>query len=38
MIEFERRRLLERMDLAALRIDALEYAFDGAVLAGRVMP
>jgi len=31
-----RSRLLERIDLAALRIDAVEYALDGAVLAGRI--
>ncbi len=36
MIEFVRRRLLERGDLAALRIDAVEHALDGAVLAGGV--
>ena len=34
--EFARRRLLERSDLAALRIDAVEDALDRAVLAGRV--
>ncbi len=33
MIEFVRGRLLERMDVAALRVDALEYALDRAVLA-----
>src|SRR5713226_5299572 len=36
MVEFGGRRLLERVDLAALRIDAVEYALDGAVLAGRI--
>ena len=30
------RRLLERGDLAALRVDAVEHALDRAVLAGRV--
>ena len=33
MIEFAGTRLLERMDLAALRIDAVEHALDRAVLA-----
>ena len=36
VIEFERRRLLERMHLAALRVDAVEDALDRAVLAGRI--
>ena len=36
MIEFMGRRLLERSDLATLRIDAVEHALDGAVLAGRI--
>ena len=36
VIEFVGCRLLERIDLAALRIDAFEDALDGAVLAGRV--
>ena len=36
VIEFVRGRLLERMDLAALRIDAFEDALDGAVLARRI--
>ncbi len=36
MVELVRRRLLERMDLAALRIDAVEDRLDGAVLAGRI--
>ena len=36
MIKLVRRRLLERIDLAALRIDAVEYMFDGAVLAGGI--
>src|SRR5205814_9487779 len=33
VIEFVGRRLLELIDHATLRIDALEYALDGAVLA-----
>ena len=36
VVEFLGRRLLERGDLAALRIDALEHALDRAVLAGGV--
>jgi len=36
MIEFVGSRLLERMDVATLRIDALEDAVDRAVLARRV--
>ena len=36
MIEFVGGRLLERMDVATLRIDALEYALDRAVLTRRV--
>ena len=36
VVEFVRRRLLERGDLAALRIDAVEDRLDRAVLAGRV--
>jgi hypothetical protein len=36
MVEFVAGRLLERMDIAALRIDAVENALDGAVLAGGV--
>src|SRR5581483_2212394 len=36
VIELERRRLLERGDLAALWIDAVENVFDRAVLAGSI--
>ena len=36
VVEFPRRRLLERSDLAALRVDALEHRLDRAVLACRV--
>src|SRR6185437_4689040 len=36
MVKFTGRRLLERGDLAALRIDAVENTFNRAVLAGRV--
>src|SRR5215472_6423442 len=36
VIELERGRLLERGDLAALRIDAAEDVLDRAVLAGRI--
>src|ERR1700730_3386164 len=36
MIKLMRRRLLERMNLTALRIDAVEDGLDGAVLAGRI--
>src|ERR1700733_8893451 len=36
VVEFMGRRLLERGDFAALRIDAVKDAFYGAVLAGRV--
>jgi hypothetical protein len=36
VVEFLRRRLLERGDLAALRVDALEHALDRTVLAGGV--
>ena len=36
MIELVRGRLLERIDLAALWIDAVEYVFDGAVLTGGI--
>src|SRR5947209_17208692 len=36
MIELVDGLLLERIDLAALRIDALENALDRAVLAGRI--
>jgi len=36
MIELMRGRLFERRDLAALRIDTVENAFDRAVLARRI--
>lgn len=36
MIEFVRGRLLERGDRAALRIDAVEDALDGGILARRI--
>src|ERR1700722_18415245 len=36
MVEFMDCRLLERGDLAALRIDAVEDSLDGAILAGRI--
>ena len=36
VVELLRRRRLERMDLAALRVDAVEHAVDRAILARRI--